>query len=113
MEAHRGVWGGGGEGIRLRIVMQIFTTQHLVACAWYDLGIMNERGWVTHWQLQGRSKEFQYLTALHWTRLGLNLGSADPCGQKPIKPRTSQKCVMVAELRQAIWLRLHSKGPEV
>ncbi|CAJ1364729.1 unnamed protein product [Effrenium voratum] len=59
------------------IVMQIFTTQHLVACAWYDLGIMNERGWVTHWQLQGRSKEFQYLTALHWTYCQLGFGGTE------------------------------------
>lgn len=62
-----------------KIIGRMMLLNHVIACSWWGIAQLDEGqpNWITENQLEGRSIEYQYSTALHWSLTQLGVGQTN------------------------------------
>eukprot|EP00439_Symbiodinium_sp_Y106_P007204 s1486_g1.t1 len=63
----------------MKIIGRMMLLNHVIACSWWGIAQLDEGqpNWITENQLEGRSIEYQYSTALHWSLTQLGVGQTN------------------------------------
>ncbi|CAE7689158.1 HCN1 [Symbiodinium sp. CCMP2456] len=62
-----------------KIIGRMMLLNHVIACSWWGIAQLDEGqpNWISENQLEGRSIEYQYSTALHWSLTQLGVGQTN------------------------------------